>query len=158
MSSKTVALIQRYENGPGDLIASLDGLSDKDLDRRPEPKKWTIRQQVHHLTDAELNLVSRMKKIIAEDNPLLIAFDQDKWADSFLYTKTSVEDSIALFYTLRASMTPILKSLKENDFARTGVHNQTGKVTMMGVLEYTVEHFEHHLKAIEKTKRKYKIK
>ena len=158
MSSKTIALIRRYENGPGDLIASLDGLSDGDLDKRPAPKKWTIRQQVHHLTDAELNLVCRMKNIIAEDNPLLLAFDQDKWADRFLYTKAPVEDSIALIYTLRASMTPVLKSLKETDFSRTGIHSENGKVTLTGVLEHTVEHFEHHLKSIEKTKRKYKIK
>lgn len=150
-------MIHRYENGPGDLIASVDGLSDRDLDRRLAPKKWTIRQQVHHLADAELNLVYRMKKIIAEENPLLMAFDQNEWADTLLYTKTSVEGSIALFYTLRASMTPILKSLEDSDFSRTGIHNQSGKVTLFGVLEHTVEHFEHHLATIEKTKRKYKI-
>lgn len=158
MSSRTVNLIRRYENGPGDLIASVDGLSDRQLDKRLGPKKWTIRQQVHHLADAELNLVCRMKKIIAEDNPLLIAFDQDKWADDLLYTKTSVEGSIALFYTLRASMTPILKSLKDPDFARTGIHNEIGKVTLLAVFQYAIEHFEHHLKAIEKTKRKHRIR
>lgn len=158
MSSKTIALIRRYEDGPGDLIASVDGLSARDLDRRPASKKWTIRQQVHHLADAELNLVCRMKKIIAEDNPLLIAFDQTKWADSLIYSVTDVENSVALLYTLRASMTPILKSLKDKDFSRTGIHNENGKVTLMGILEHTVEHFEHHLSEIEKTKRRYKIK
>ncbi len=157
MSSKAFSLIRRYENGPGDLIASVDGLSDRDLDRRLAPKKWTIRQQVHHLADAELNFVYRMKKIVAEENPLLIVFDQNNWAESFLYTRTSVEGSIALFYTLRASMTPILKSLKDSDFSRTGIHSESGKVTLFGVLEHTVEHFEHHLAAIEKTKRKHKI-
>ncbi len=158
MKSKTIALIRRYENGPGDLIAGLDGLSDRDLDRRLAPKKWTIREQVHHLADAELNLVCRMKKIIAEDNPLLLAYDQDVWAGSLNYSGTSVENSIALFYTLRASMTPVLKGLKDGDFSRTGIHNETGKVTLLSVLEHTVEHFEHHLKLIEKTKRKYKIR
>ncbi len=157
MSSKILSLIRRYENGPGDLIASVDGLSDRDLDRRLAPKKWTIRQQVHHLADAELNLVYRMKKIIAEENPLLMAFDQNEWAATLLYTKTSVEGSIALFYTLRASMTPVLKSLKDSYFSRTGIHNESGKVMLFGVLEHTVEHFEHHLATIEKTKRKYKI-
>ncbi len=158
MSTKSVNLIRRYENGPGDLIAGVDGLSDRDLDKRIAPKKWTIRQQVHHLADAELNLVGRMKKIIAEDNPLLMAFDQNKWADHFLYTRTSVEGSIALFYTLRASMTPVLKSLKDADFMRTGIHSEDGKVTLMAILEHTVEHFEHHLQTIEKTKRKHGIR
>lgn len=158
MSSRTINLIRRYESAPGDLIASVDGLSDKNLDRRLDPKKWTIRQQVHHLADAELNLVCRMKKIIAEDNPLLIAFDQNKWTDSLLYTRTSVEGSIALFYTLRASMTPVLKSLKDSDFTRTGIHSEDGKVTLLAVFEHAVEHCEHHLKVIEKIKRKYRIR
>lgn len=158
MSSRIVALIHTYENGPGDLIASVDGLSDKELDKKLAPKKWTIRQQVHHLADAELNHVYRMKKIIAEDNPLLIAFDQDKWAAELLYNRTSVEGSIALFYTLRASMTPVLKNLHDADFSRTGIHNEDGKVSLLGILERAVGHFEHHLKAIEKTKKKYGIK
>ncbi len=158
MSSRTIDLIRRYENGPGDLIASVDGLSEKEVDKRLAPKKWTIRQQVHHLADAELNLVYRMKKIIAEDNPLLMAFDQTEWANDLLYARTSVEGSIALFFTLRASMTPILKSLKDSDFSRTGIHNEDGKVTLLAVFQHTVEHFEHHLKVIEKIKRKYRIK
>lgn len=158
MSSKTVNLVHKYEDGPGDLIASVDGLSDRELDKRFAPKKWTIRQQVHHIADAELNLVYRMKKIIAEDNPLFVAFDQTKWADSFLYERASVEGPMALFFTLRASMTPILKSLKESDFSRTGIHNEDGKVTLLAVFEHAVAHFEHHLKEIEKIKRKHRIK
>ncbi len=158
MSSRMNALIRRYENGAGDLIASVDGLSERDLDRRLAAGKWSIRQQVHHVADAELNLVTRMKKILAEDNPLLIAFDQEKWADKFSRSGPSIENSIALFYTLRASMTPILKGLKDADFERTGIHNESGKVTLAGVLEHTVEHFENHLNTIERIKRKHKIR
>ena len=101
--------------------------------------------------------VHRMKKVIAEDNPLLPAFDQDKWAKSFFYDKASVDDSIALFFTLRTSMVPILKGLKDKDFNRTGIHTEDGKITLLDFLEHAVEHAEHHTKMIEKIKRKFKI-
>lgn len=81
MKSRTAELIRKYLDGPGDLIAAVEGLTDAELDKRIEPGKWSIRQQVNHLADAEMNLIHRMKKVIAEDNPLLPAFDQDKWLE-----------------------------------------------------------------------------
>ncbi len=157
MKSRTAELIRKYLDGPGDLIAAVEGLTDAELDKRIEPGKWSIRQQVNHLADAEMNLIHRMKKVIAEDNPLLPAFDQDKWARSFFYDKASVDDSIALFFTLRTSMGPILKELKDKDFKRTGIHTEDGKITLFDLLEHTVEHAEHHTKMIDKIKRKFKI-
>ncbi|MCL4512001.1 MAG: DinB family protein [Bacteroidetes bacterium] len=154
MNSKTAALLRKYENAPGELIESVNGLSDAELNKRLAPKKWSIRQQVHHLADAEVNFVQRMKKIIAEENPLITPFDQDKWAAKFSYDKSPVEGSVALFYTLRASMVPVLKKLSDKDFMRTGVHAENGKVTLFDILEHAVEHTEHHFKMIEKSKKK----
>ncbi len=158
MKSKAAELIRKYSDGPGDLIEAVDDLADAELDKRIKLGKWSIRQQVNHLADAEMNLIQRMKKIIAEDNPLLPAFDQDKWAQSFFYDRGSVDDSLALFLTLRASMVPVLNRLKDRDFERTRIHTEDGKVTLFNFLEPTVEHADHHIKIIEKTKRKSKIK
>ena len=158
MKSKTMALIRKYENGPGDLIAAVDGLNESQLDRRLSPGKWSIRQQINHLADSELNMVHRMKKVLSEDSPLLMAFDQDKWAKRSSYENLSAENSVALFYTLRAAMVPILKSLQEKDFERFGIHSENGKVSMKDLLEDAIEHSEHHTKQIESIKRKHKIR
>ena len=157
MSSKTAELLRKYESAPGELIESIDGLSDAELNKRLAPKKWSIRQQVHHLADAEVNFVQRMKKIIAEENPLITPFDQDKWATKFSYDNAPVEYSVALFYTLRASMASALRKLGDKEFMRTGVHAEDGKVTLFHILEHAVEHTDHHFKMIEKIKRKFKI-
>ncbi len=158
MKSKIAQLIVKYSDQSGDLIAAVQSLTESEFDKRIERGKWSIRQQVNHLADCEMNIVHRMKKIIAEDNPLIPAFDQDKWANRLFYDKASVDDSIAVFFTLRTTMLPILKGLREKDFDRTGIHTENGKVTLLYFLEQAVEHVEHHTKMIEKTKRKFKIK
>ncbi len=47
-------IIARYASGiqaVGDLLAKL---TETDLDLARTPKKWTIRQIMHHITDAEI--------------------------------------------------------------------------------------------------------
>ncbi len=158
MKSKIAELIAKYADQPGDLIAAVEGLTETALDRNLERGKWSIRQQVNHLADCELNYVQRMKKVIAEDKPLLPAFESDKWAKDLFYNKSSADDSIALFFTLRTTMTRVLKGLNDKDFDRFGIHTEDGKVTLLDFLERAVEHAEHHTKMIEKIKSKFSIK
>lgn len=158
MNTKFAELIAKYADQPGDLIAAVEGLTDSELDKRPAAGKWSIREQVNHLADVEINYVQRMKKVIAEDKPLLPAFDQDRWAKSLFYDKSSVDDSIATVFTLRIAMARVLRGLNNNDFDKYGIHTENGKVTLLNLLEMAINHSEHHAKAIEKVKRKFKIK
>lgn len=158
MKSKIAGLISKYADQPGDLIAAVEGLTESELDRSFERGKWSIRQQVNHLADCEINYVQRMKKVIAEDKPLLPVFESDKWAKSLFYDKSLADDSIALFFTLRATMARVLRGLSDKDFDRFGIHTEDGKVTLLDFLERAVEHAEHHTKMIEKIKRKFKIR
>ena len=157
MKSKIAVLIGKYADQPGDLIAVVEGLTDSQLDKSLGRGKWSIRQQVNHLADCELNYVQRMKKVIAEDNPFLPTFESDKWGKSLFYDKSSTEDSIALFFTLRTNMLRVLKELSSKDFDRFGIHAEDGKVTVLNFLERAVEHADHHAGAIKKIKRKFKI-
>jgi uncharacterized damage-inducible protein DinB len=158
MKAKIAGLISKYADQPGDLIAAVEGLAETELNNSLDRGKWNIRQQVNHMADCEMNYVQRMKKVIAEENPLLTVFESDKWAKSLFYDKSSVDDSIALFFTLRTSMTRVLRGLKDKDFNRSGIHTEDGKVTLLEFLERAVEHADHHTKMIEKTKRKFKIR
>lgn len=158
MKSNFSKLIDQYSDQPGDLIAAIEGLRESELDKRLEKGKWSIRQQVIHLADSEMNVIQRMKRVIAEEAPLLPAYDQDKWAARLSYEKSQVDDSIALFFTLRATMLPVLRGLKDSDFDRIGIHTERGKVNLLDLLEDAVEHSQHHIEMIEKIKRKFKIK
>jgi len=158
MKPKIAALISKYADQSGELISTIEGLTDSQLDKSLERGKWSIRRQVNHLADSEINMVVRMKRVISEDLPLLPAYDQDKWADRLFYDGSSVDDSVAVFFTLRISMARVLRELKDKDFERFGIHTNNGKMSLLDLLEDTVEHFANHTKTIEKIKRKFNIK
>ncbi len=73
----TKELLERYSSASGALEARLHGLTPEQLTFRPFPEAWTVHEQVAHLADAELVGSDRFRRVIAEDNPTLIWFDQD---------------------------------------------------------------------------------
>jgi hypothetical protein len=81
------ALLERFRRGPEVLAMVLTGVFGEEEDFVPAPGKWSIRQTVAHLADSELVGAHRMRQVIAEDNPTLIAFDQDAWTRNLDYSR-----------------------------------------------------------------------
>src|SRR5207248_8502547 len=80
-------LLERFRRGPEVLAMVLTGVFGEEEDFVPAPGKWSIRQIVAHLADGELVGAHRLRQVIAEDHPTLIAFDQDKWTQNLDYAK-----------------------------------------------------------------------
>ncbi len=40
-------LIARYEAGPAEVAAALDGITSAELDARPAPGEWSVREVIH---------------------------------------------------------------------------------------------------------------
>src|SRR5579864_484422 len=90
-------LIEEYAKGGDSLRMAVRGLAREDLLAFPVPGTWSIQQIVIHLVDSDLILADRMKRIIAEENPTLIGFDETKFAKNLFYDEQSVEDAITIF-------------------------------------------------------------
>ena len=73
-------LLERFRRGPEVLAVVLTGVFGEEEDFTLAPGKWSIRQIIAHLADAEMVGAHRFRQVIAEQNPTLIAFDQDAWA------------------------------------------------------------------------------
>src|SRR5690242_93429 len=78
-------LIERYLAEAADLGKSIASLAAEDLLAFPVPGTWSIQQIVLHIVDSDLVLSDRMKRVIAEDKPLLIGFDETKFATRLHY-------------------------------------------------------------------------
>jgi uncharacterized damage-inducible protein DinB len=136
-------LLDLYEDGGRKLIKSIDGLTEADLVAVPVAGMWSIKQVVGHLTDSDLVLSDRMKRVIAEDNP---AFDENKWAAALHYQLQPTPDVAALFDLNRRVMTALLRLLPPEAFARSGTHSERGTQTLEEILTGAVNHFDRHLK------------
>lgn len=149
MDSK--ALIDQFEAGGRKVKAAIAGLTRDDLMAFPVPGTWSIQQIVIHLQDSDAVALDRMRRIIAEDNPLLIGFDENRFTANLAYDQQSAADAAELIDLSRRQFTRILRRLPESAWERTGVHNERGKVTLGGMLEMYVKHLERHLNfAIDK--------
>jgi uncharacterized damage-inducible protein DinB len=146
-------LIEKFAAEADDLGKSIAGLLPEDLLAHPVPGTWSIQQIVLHVVDSDLVLTDRMKRVIAEDNPLLMGFDESKFAARLHYDVADANTACQLFSLNRRLMGDLLKKLPADDFNRTGIHSERGKVTLTDLLTNAVNHLQHHLKFV-KEKRK----
>src|SRR5215211_6778343 len=74
-------LIESYAAGYADVLAALDGITPEELEAREGPDEWCPREIIHHLGDAEMDAAGRIGMIVAEERPVLIGWDQNRWVD-----------------------------------------------------------------------------
>src|SRR5438067_13154215 len=107
--SYLAALLERFRRGPEVLAMVLTGVFGEEEDFTIAPGKWSVRQIVAHLADAELVGAHRMRLVIAEENPVLTAFDQDAWTRNLDYGRRKPKTSLETFRRLRAENYELLK-------------------------------------------------
>lgn len=154
MSARHAALIDEYEAGAEKLALAVRGLTAEDLlrapaaDAPPEVGRWSIHEVVIHLADAEAAMADRMKRVIAEDGPTLMAWDETRFAANLHYKEQSAEDASAMIALTRRQVARVLRRLPDAAFDRAGTHSERGRQTLEQILSAAVEHLEHHLRFV----------
>lgn len=154
--SEMSALLERFRRGAELLAVVLTGVFGEEEDFASAPGKWSVRQIVAHLADSELVGAHRMRQVIAEDNPTLIAFDQDAWAANLDYSRRKPKQSLDTFRRVRAENYDLLKGLSEATFDRAGNHTENGRMTLRQLLEGYAGHAESHARQLQEIRELYK--
>ena len=149
-------LLERFRRGPEVMAVILTGVFGDEEDYVTAPGKWTIRQLIAHVADTEIVAAGRFRQVIAEDNPTLVAFDQDAWAARLDYSRRKPKQSLESFRRLRAENYELLKRLEEAAFDRSGNHTERGPLSLRQMLEGFANHAESHARQIESIREEYK--
>jgi hypothetical protein len=147
------ALLEQYRAGPAQLRKAVAGMSREQLMAHPVAGKWSTLEVVCHLADFEPIYADRMKRVIAEENPLLPAGDPDQFQAALAYGSRDLAEELTLIETVRSQMARILKTLPEAAFARTGKHSIDGALSLAVYLERITEHIPHHVPFIEEKRK-----
>ncbi|WZO97148.1 DinB family protein [Isosphaeraceae bacterium EP7] len=139
-------LIDRYEVGGPLLAYAVTGLELSHAIARSGPGAWSIAELVAHLLDADLVGSDRMKRVIAEENPTLLAFDQDAWIARLDSHAMPVDEAVRMFVDNRRWMARILRGLPDTDYSRSGLHTERGPLTLAELVAGYVSHLDHHLR------------
>lgn len=136
-------LIAMYAAGPDVIDQALAAMTDIELDATEGPGEWSPRQVVHHLADSETTSTMRLRRLLAEDNPLIQGYDQDEFARVLHYDR-DIALSLALFRAVRASNAELLDRMSDADWQRCGTHSDSGSYTAEDWLRiYGVHAHEH---------------
>jgi hypothetical protein len=133
-------LLGRYRDGAANFAAVVARLSDAELDARPFPDEWTVREICHHLADGEINSGVRLRRLIAEDSPFLPGYDENEFSRRLHYGARAIGPSVAAVTAVRAATYQILEELTEDEWARPGTHGEHGPY---GVEDWLRDYADH---------------
>ena len=147
-------LIEHYAAGGEKLSMAIRGLTREDLLCVPPADanvgRWSIQQVVIHCMDSDLVATDRIKRMIAEDNPSLIGYDENKFVQNLFYDQQDAGLAAQIVDLNRRQFANVLRKLPDSVWSRKGTHNERGVVTAGKYLQSTVEHLDHHLNFIHK--------
>jgi hypothetical protein len=148
-ADERAALIERYRMGHQEVLAALGSPSDEDLDRRAGPGEWTAREVVHHLADSEMTSAIRLRKLLAEDDPVIEAYDEAAFAQRLFYDRRPLGPSLAALAAARDTTASILEHLTEAQWSRTGTHSESGPYSVETWLQIYADHAHDHANQIK---------
>ncbi len=143
-------LIRRYEQGPMKLRDTFAKVPREAWKWRPGEGKWSVHEIVCHCADSEMNAAARIRYLVAEEKPVIVGYDQDRWAKVFDYHSARIELALAAVDVLRAHTVNLLRRLPEEAWSAAGTHTESGRYTAEDWLKIYAEHLEIHARQIER--------
>ncbi|RCK77550.1 MAG: hypothetical protein IGBAC_1859 [Ignavibacteriae bacterium] len=141
--------LEKYITTHDKIKEAIKDLSEEEKSFKPSPEKWSIREIINHLCDSEIMAATRLFRIVTEDNPLLVAYNQNIWAQTFHYNEIDEELGLLIFGLIRNRIYQILHKLPPEVWIKKGKHSERGDVTFYDMFKLYAEHGESHLKQIQ---------
>jgi hypothetical protein len=132
---------------PRRLAQLLETIGPERVETPPAPGKWSARDIVSHLADAEIVFSFRLKQTLAQDHHVIQPFDQDLWAKS--YPACDAQLALAALSAVRAWNLALIKSLKPADLSKPVTHPERGTMTLQTIVETMAGHDRNHIKQVE---------
>ncbi len=141
--------IAAYEAGIETVRRAAEGLSHAQLNQRIPPGLWSVQEVIVHLLDSDLACTHRMRRVVAEELPLLIAYDENAFIAKLPAELLDLANVLALFECNRRFTAQWLRTLPTEAFAREGIHTQRGKISLLTIVETYSKHVDHHMVFVE---------
>jgi uncharacterized damage-inducible protein DinB len=109
--------------------------------------KWSIREVLGHLSDAERIFAYRLLRVARGDETPLAGFDENTYVPAGAFDKRQVNSLIREWLTVRDATTALVRGLPADAWTQRGVAN--GKQVSASALLYIIlGHVEHHLRIL----------
>ena len=128
-------------------IALFSGLSEAKGAHAYAPGKWTLKEVLGHMSDAERVFSYRILWIARGDQAALPSFDENQWVPNSRANERSVASLVLEFAAIRSSTVQLACSLSDEAFVRRGT--ASGKTVSARALAFVCAgHERHHLNIV----------
>ena len=138
----------------GDVIATLAGQLDETMDLlrplseeqalyRYAPDKWSVKEIITHLTDAERVFMYRALSFARGATDSLPSFDENAWAPFAEADAVPLDELLDEFEAVRSSTVSLLAHFPKEAWSRRGIASGKG-VSVRALAWITAGHEVHH--------------
>lgn len=127
--------------------ALLGGIQEDAAGSRYEPGKWSVKELVGHIIDAERIFAYRALRFARGDQTPLEGFDQDPYVASGDFDARTLTSLAEEFGHVRASTLALLRPLGPEAWARRGAANDN-EVTVRALAYMLAGHEAHHVRIL----------
>jgi len=135
---------------PGRVERLMEKASRKTLMHRPQAERWSVAEILAHLAEAELVFAYRIRMILSADGTPIQAYDQDIWQANAGYLRKNPARGLGFFKTIRENNVAFLKSLRQADWTKYGIHSERGRESIEKLVQLMAGHDVNHLRQIQK--------
>lgn len=124
------------------------GRSERDGNFRYAPGKWTIKEVLGHVTDAERIFTYRALRIARGDQTPLASFEQDDYVKNGGFAGRTLAHLVEEFGAVRGASVALFRSFDDAAWSKRGVASQK-EVTVRALGFITAGHQIHHRVILE---------
>jgi hypothetical protein len=135
---------------PATISVVVSGMTPGQIETPERAGKWSIRDVVQHLADAEMVVGVRLRMVLAQDRPPLVGYDQDLWVDRLRYREVPFADALEQFALVRRVNLRLWAGLTDEDLTRVGVHNERGEESLVFMRNIHAGHDLAHLRQVSR--------
>ena len=140
--------IQNMAAYPSKLSKIVEALTEEDQQLTYREGAWTIKQLVHHIADAQVNVYTRIKLALTEEKPSIKPFEENGWAN-LVDSQLPIQSSLYIIEGIHARLAYLIEQQTFEELERSFKHPDTGLQTVLSTLAFSVWHVNHHLAHVQ---------
>jgi hypothetical protein len=113
---------------------------------------WTATEVVAHLRDCEQIRLARCRLMLDETEPFIAAFDQEQIARDHDYASANLALALSAFELFRGQVLGLLTGLRDDEWQRSGLHEEEGRITIEAHTRHAISHDLVHLRQISESR------
>ncbi len=128
----------------------LEELDDEAAEHRYAEGKWSVKEVLGHILDAERIFAYRLLRIARGDQTPLPGFDENAYVAAANFGARPLESLLEEYDLVRGHTLALLRGLQADSFTRTGISN--GKTVSARALAWVIAGHERHHMGVLKEK------